>query len=252
MTHDYSAKAMFWRLLNAGMVLVLLFGLIGIGTMIRYGNAIVPSRTVTVTGEGKTQITPDIATYSFSVVTQGADPEKIQQDNTKKMNSAIAFVKQQGIKDADIKTTGYNLYPRYTYERETGNSRIDGYELNQSVSIKIRDLTSIGKILSGLVSLGVNQAGSLQYSIENPEGQRAAARQQAFANAYEKARQMARQNGVSIARVINFSETNFGGPILYERAYPMMASGKGGDMAPTTEPGSEETTVNVSVTYEIR
>lgn len=248
--HDYSAKAMFWRLINAVLVLVMIFSLIGIGTLVRYSNAISPSRTITVTGEGKAEIAPDIAKYSFSVVTQGADPEKVQQANTEKMNKALAFVKENGVKETDIKTTGYNLYQRYAYDKESGNSKPDGYELTQTVMVKIRNLDQVGKLLNGLVRAGVNQVGSLEYSIENPDEQRAAAREEAFLKAYLKASQMAAQNGVSIVRVISFSEGGYGSPVVYDRGYSMI--GKGGEMAPMMQPGVEETTVAVSVTYEIR
>ena len=243
---------MFWRLLNCTIVLVMVFSLIGIGTMVRYSNAIVPSRTITVNGEGKAKTTPDIATDSFSVISQGSDPTTIQRENTLKMNAAIEFLKTQGIKAADIQTSGYNLYPRYSYDKNGGSPKIEGYEVTNTVTFKVRDLEKIGVILTGLVKAGVNQTSGLQYSIENPEGQRDVARQEAFANAYLKASQMAAQNGVRIARVITFSESSgYGGPILYAKAMSMDA-GMGGAPAPTMEPGSQETTVNVSVTYEIR
>ena len=250
--HDYSAKAMFWRLLNAVLVLAMVLALIGIGTMIRYGNAIVSARTITVSGEGKTQITPDIATYSFSVVTQGADPAKIQQQNAQKMNDAIAFVKNAGVKPVDIQSTGSNLYPRYSYSKDSGQQKIDGYEFTQTATIKIRDLLKVGTIMTGLVNAGVNQMGSLQYSIENPEMQRAVARQRAFNDAYAKARDMAAQNGVRITHVVTFSESmGYGGPVFYDKAV-MMSAGAPAPIMPTTEPGTQETTVTVSVTYEIR
>lgn len=252
MQQDYSAKAMFWRLLNSTIVLLMVFALIGIGTLLRYSNAIVPSRTVTVTGEGKTLVAPNIATDSFSVISQGVDAAVIQQENTVKMNAAIDFLKAQGIAAEDIKTTGYNLYPRYNYGRDgSGAPKIEGYELTQTVTFKVRDLTKVGTILSGLVKSGVNQLGALEYSVEYPEMQKSVARQQAFNDAYMKARSMATASGVDIVRVITFSEMGGNQPIYYAKAMPMTAN-IGGDMSPNLEPGSQETSVMVSVTYEIR
>lgn len=248
---NYSARDFFWMLLNSSLVLVMVFGLVGIGTLLRYSNAIIPSRTITVSGEGKTEIAPDIATYSFSVVSQGKDTDLIQEENTKKMNASIAFVKERGIKAEDIKTTGYNVYPRYAYDRSSGKQTLDGYEITQTVTVKIRNIETVGAILSGLVKLGVNQAGGLTYSIDKPEAQRAKARQEAFTDAFTKASQMAAQNGVRIARVINFSESSGGGPIYYSKTVPM-ALGMGGADVPNTEPGTEEVSIIVSVTYEIK
>ena len=244
-------KSTFWILINSCLVLVLLFGPIGVGTMLRYSNAIVPSRVITVTGEGKTSIAPDLATVTFSVVSQGAKPEEIQTTNTEKINKAVAFVKAQGVKPEDIKTTGYNLSPRYKYDKDSGESSISGYELSQTVTVKIRALDKAGEIVGGLTMTGINQIGSLQYSIENPEAQRARAREEAFASARQKARDMAGANGVHLVRVISFTEQPTGSyPPIYYGA--MEAKGMGGSVAPDLQPGSEEVNVSVSVTYEIR
>jgi len=250
-TQDYSAKGFFWTLLNVALVLVILFGLVGTGTMIRYSHSIAPSRTITVSGEGKTEVIPDIAYYSFSVVTRGQNLTKVQQENTAKMNKAIEFVKTQGVKSADIKTTAYNPGLVYAYDEKSGKQTVDGYELTQTVRIKIRDLGSVGVILNGLVESGVNQAGSLSYSIEDPEAQRGVARQEAFNNAFMKASQMAGQNGVKIARVINFSEYSNSPSPMYSAKASFVSAGAGRDV-PNMEAGSEEVIINVSVTYEIR
>lgn len=227
-------------------------GLIGVGTLLRFSNTIVSSRTITVSGEGKTSIAPDLATISFSVISQGSSAVDIQKINTTKINRAITFVKDHGIKDTDIKTTGYNLYPSYRYDKNNGQSSISGYEITQTVTVKIRDLSTIGTIIGGLPTAGINQIGSLNYSIENPEAQRAQARVQAFARARDKAREMAAENGVSLLRVLTFSEFTGGnpGPIFYAAMEKGMDSATA--PAPNIETGSQEVTIDVSVTYEIR
>ena len=91
-------------------------------------------------------VSPDVATLSFSVVSEGADPEKLQNDNTDKINKALDFVKSEGVESKDIKTAGYNLSPRYKYDQKTGRSSIDGYTLPQTVIVKIRDLSKVGPL----------------------------------------------------------------------------------------------------------
>ncbi len=255
-TQDYSVKGVFWYLVNGVLVVTTVFGLIGIGTMVRYSNAIAPTRTIQVSGEGKLDTRPDIATITASVITRGADAAKVQQDGTTKMNSVIAFVKAQGVKEQDIQTTSYNVYPTNRWDPKSGEQILTGYEASQSITIKVRGIDKstdkVNAIAGGIVPAGANQVSGVQYMIENPEVQRAAARAQAFDNAAMKAREMAKQNGVRIARVITFSESNsYGGPIYYDRA---MVAGKAGEVAPmpTIEPGTEEVRVSVSVTYEIR
>ncbi len=257
MTHDYSSKTIFWYLINAAIVVAVVLGLMGIGTMVRYSNAIAPSRTIQVNGEGKLDITPDVATITASVVTRGTDSVKVQAENTQKMNSIVAFVKSQDIPAADIKTTGYNLYPTNRWDPKTGEQIPTGFEASQTITVKIRGVDQAkekaGRVASGLVPAGANQVGGIQYDIENPEAQRALARQMAFDNAFSKARSMAAQNHVRIARVITFSEStsNPGGPIYYAKA--MSATMDAAAPTPSSiEPGTQEIQVNVAVTYEIR
>lgn len=250
----YSARNWFWRLLNAFLAIAIFAGLVLSATLIRQGNAVVPSRTITVSAEGKAHIAPDIATLVFAVVSQGTSAEAVQKSNTEKINLAVEYLKKQGVEAKDIQTSNYNLYPRYRYDEKSGESSIFGYELNQTVTAKIRNLENAGMIVGGLASAGVNQISSFNYGIEDPESPRNEARAEAFRLAHAKAGAMADQVGVSLARVITFSESFGGGypmPYYYERAV-MSMDGKGGDNAPSLEPGEEEVTVSVSVTYELR
>jgi len=249
-----SVKVWFWVFLNTALVVVILFGITAGKALYRYGASLLPSRTISVSAEGKTVVSPDIASVSFTVVSQGADPEKLAVENTEKMNAAIDYVKSEGIADKDIKTANYDLSPRYEYDEDRRTSFITGYTLTQTIFIKIRDFDEIGKILGKLPDLGINQINGLTFDIENPDVYLNEAREQAFDKARAKAKTMAKQNHTRLGRVVTFSE-GYGG---YPRPYlAMSALGKGGvaeDTAapPQIEPGSQEVTVNVSVTYEIR
>ena len=248
----HNAKSVFWILVNSCLVLLLIGGLIGIGTLLRFSNAIPASRVITVSGEGKTAISPDLATVTFAVVSQGDKADEVQTANTTKINRALTFVKNQGVNAEDIKTTGYNLYPQYSYDKNSGRSSISGYELSQMVTVKIHDLTKTSQIVGGLTSVGINQISSVDYSIENPEAQRARARSEAFMNAREKAIGMAQENGVRLVRVVSFSENPESSPFPPVYYGALEAKGGASAPAPDLQPGSQEVTVDVSVTYEIR
>lgn len=248
------SKKYFWILLN--LVLAAIFANIVFAvmpTVSRFGDSIVSPRTLTVTADAKTFTTPDIAQLSFSVVTRGQNPVQITDENNKKINAAIELIKKKGVEAKDIKTTGYNLSPDYRYDRKEETSIITGYTLTQSVSLKIRNFALISDILGSLPPLGINQIGGVSFMVDEPEQFLAEAREIAFTKARNKALNLARQNGVSLGRVISINE--FGGP--YPQPYyarSAEAFGKGGDAvtAPTIEPGQEQITVNVSVTYELR
>ena len=218
----------------------------------KFGDSLFPTRTFSVSAEGKITVSPDIAKISFSVVSEGVNPKTIADENNKKMNVAIDFIKSQGIDEKDIKTTQYNLSPRYEYDEKTKKTFISGYTLTQNVLIKIRDLSKVAEVLGGLPDLGINQIGAISFEIDEPEKFLAEARNKAFDKADIKAKEMAEKNNIKIGKVINFSEYQNYAPVY--RGLEAMGKGRADafPMLPQIQPGTEEVTVNVSVTYEIK
>jgi len=250
---QHNSKAWFWILLNGLLVMAIVFGIVGTSSLIKRTSSTYPVRTFTVTSEGKVTVVPDVAVVSFSVVSEGGNPAVVQESNTKKMNEAVDFIKEQGVKDEDIKTSSYNLQPLYDYGRDFGRSSIYAYRLTQTVTVKIRDFSHIGVVVAKLPQMGINQINNVQFMVDDPEADKALAREEAFSKAREKAEVMAKQAGVRIVGVVSFYEqgSDFY-PIYAERS----AVGMGGDsmmpLAPSIEPGSEDVVVQISVTYEIR
>ena len=256
--NDTKTKSYFWIFLNVfivGLVICLFFFVMPL--LANVGQSRFPARTFTVAAEGKINVKPDLAQFSFSVVTDGADLVKVAADNNKRLADAIAFVKKEGIDEEDIKTTQYSLNPQYEYNENSRRSFIVGYSLTQTVEVKVKNLEEnlqkVSNVLGSLPELGVNQVSSLSFTVENPEEFMAEARKQAFEKAKVKAKAMVSAMGVGLGDVVSFYES--GMPIPY---YSKM--GMGGDAvgAPSAapimslEPGTEELVVNINVTYEIR
>lgn len=245
-------KGYLWVLLNLVLAAVFLNIVFFVMPLLnRFADSFNPSRVISVGAEGKTTVAPDLAQFSFSVLTQGQDPSTIVDSNNRKVTAAIEFVKSRGIEPKDIKTTGYSLNPDYQYDERTRRSNIVGYTITQNVNVKVRDFAKLPGLLAGLTPAGVNQISGISFNVEDPEKFLSEARKQAFERARAKAETMASQNGVRLGRVVNVSEFSSPPPIPYFGR--VEALGKGGDIAPPTiEPGTEEITVQVSVTYELR
>lgn len=226
-----------------------------------YGNSIDPSsmRSFSVSGEGKVVAVPDVAEFSFSVVTEGGtDLSALQTENTERTNAAIAAVKEAGIPEKDIKTASYRVTPRYQYygPRETGvrpPPEIVGYTVAQSVRVKIRDFEKIGGLLGEVVEAGANTVSELSFTIDDETELKNEARKLAIEEAEEKAKLIARAAGFRIGKLISINE-DFSRPFPYERMMMDSALGMGGESlpAPSIEPGSQDVVVNVNLRYEIR
>ncbi|MEK7479035.1 MAG: SIMPL domain-containing protein [Patescibacteria group bacterium] len=236
------------------------------------GKSINPSslRSFSVSAEGKSTGVPDVAEFTFSVITEGGEKlAELQTENTEKMNKAIAFLKEQGVKKEDIKTSQYSVNPRYEsyscgrpiYSGVGGPSvepcpppKIVGYVITQSASVKIRDFGKAGDIVSGVVKSGVNETSNLNFTIDDPTSVTDAARAEAIEKAQKKAESIAKAGGFRVGKLISIYESGGGYPIYYGKAAALGIGGDGaeGASAPSIEPGSEDVIVNVTLTYEIR
>lgn len=249
-------KFWFWVLLDA-LLATLIIGILGVGlpVAVEYASSVPPARTITVTAEGKTTATPNMAEVTFSVVSQGQNPQTLSSNNTDKMNAVLQFVSSQNIATSDIATTGYNLEPTYNYDTSTQRNFITGYTLTQTVTVKIHDLANVATVLGGLAPLGVNQIGGVDFTFSNSDAFLAVARADAMNKAEIKAQQMAYQAGTSLGEVVNISENSYiPQPV---RAYNMAASSgvavsQMTVSTPNIQPGSQDITDNVTITYALR
>ncbi len=212
--------------------------------------------TISVTGEGKITISPDIAEMSFGVTTGVQTTAKAASDKVSSdMAKILAAVKGLGIEDKDITTENFYLNP--VYDWTDGRQRLRGYEATQSLRVKVRDLEKVGDVLTAATDNGANQAGGVSFTLEDPEAKKDEARTEAIANAKKKAEDLAAQLGQKLGDVQSFNE-NGGGwypPVMYARAE---SYGMGGaptadiDKAATMPSGEQDLTVTVNITYELR
>ena len=217
---------------------------------------------LTVSGEGIVYVKPDVARVSFSVTNESKDLAQAESINAQKMNAVIDAIKGQGVKEKDIKTTSYTLYPRYEFGTSIpcmaglpcppDNKRtLGGYEVTQSVEITIRDITKISGIVGAALGAGANQAGDLQFTVDDMEKAKSQARAIAIAQAKAKAKDLASQLGVSLQGVTSFTENGsqpFPIPYLAESKVAVPTEPT---VNPTIESGESKVQVTVTINYEI-
>ena len=209
---------------------------------------------VTFAGTGKVTATPDVAVLNIGIITQKNTVLEAQKDNTDKMNNIINALKNNfGIEAKDIQTSQYSINPNYQWINNA--NKIVGYQVNQNVTVKVRDFTKIGDIITKAGESGSNNISGPNFTIDDPEQYKAQAREKAIAQAKDKAKVLADQVGIKLGPIVNFYEDNY-------VPMPMYADGIGGmggsmeslakSSAPVIESGSQEVSVNVSISYEIR
>ena len=225
------------------------------------GGGVPATNTITVSGEGEVFAVPDIAEFRFSVVEEKKTVADAQEEAAQRINSIIAFLDDSDVKETDIKTTNYNVYPRYEYIRENcsgglcppgGERVLKGFEVSQSISVKVRDTEEAGSILAGIGERGATNISGLNFTIDDEEDLSEEARKEAIDDARKKAKQLAKDLDVKLVRVVSFSESG-SQPRYKNYAFAEMAvmDAVGGG-APDIPVGENKITSNVSITYEIR
>lgn len=110
---------------------------------------------------------PDVATLSAGVVTQAADGNSAMRQNAQQMDKVLAAIKAAGIAERDVQTSGVSLNPQYRYA-DNEAPKITGYQASNTVSLKVRDIAKLGKVLDALAAQGANQINGPQFEIDQP------------------------------------------------------------------------------------
>ncbi len=214
--------------------------------------------TITVTGTGKSAAAPTVATISFTVQENAATVSAAQDAATKRTNDALAAIKKLGVDDKDVQTSGYNVMPQYAQQAcphgrfcPQDTSKITGYQVSQSVTVKVRDVSKAGDVVGALGTAGVQNISGPDFAVDDDTAVKADARGKAIDDAHTKAAALAKQLGVSLGHVVSFSESGGAMP-YYAKAMSATAGAGEATPAPTLPTGQNETEVTVTVTYEIR
>lgn len=213
--------------------------------------------TIAVFGTGEVIVKPDIATFDFTVTSEAKSVADAQKSTTDKMNTIMAFLKQNGIDSKDIKTIDYSVFPRYDYAQVSpvsdlpptpANGRIlAGYDVSQSVEVKIRDLSFAGKVLSGVGQNGATNVSGLMFTEDNRNDLAKQAEAAAISDARTNAKALAKNLGVSIVRLVSYQSSG-GAPAPMQ--YGIMS--KSGSSVPEIPSGENKITSNVTLIYEVR
>lgn len=216
--------------------------------------------TLTISGEGKATGIPDVAQVSFSVSTDAKDAATAQGDTVKKMDDITKYLIDQGVDKEDIQTAGYSVYPRQDYScatRVMGGCAPTtvGYTVSQQVNVKIRDVAKAGDVLGTVVTKGATNVSGPTFVIDDQTKLEDEARAKAIDQAKEKAQTIARQSGLHLGKLISVSDDGNGAGMPYEMKGGVMmdsAMAPQANVAPNIQPGSQEVTMSVSLTYSLR
>ena len=181
-----------------------------------------PPATLTVTGEGASDVAPDLATLTIGVTTTADTAANALTANSAALSVMLDRLRAAGIADRDLQTSNLSVNPQWSdYSKSSGSTtEISGYTVVNMVTVRIRQLDTLGAVLDAAVADGANTLNGLTFGLSNPRPALDAARQAAVEDARAKAELYAAAAGVGLGRIVQISEGGgYGGPApMYDSA----------------------------------
>lgn len=207
-------------------------------------------RTLSAAGQGTIKASPDIAYITLGVITEHGNAKAAQQANAAAMDKITTAIKGAGIKPEDIKTVNYSIYPRYDYHKETGESKITGYTVNNSIQVTVRDITKAGNIIDLAAQNGANTSSQISFGLSDYEKHYNEALKMAVENARKRASTMAGALDIKLGMPSTVTENGgYTPPVIHYGYQAGMAKAEDAAATPVSA-GSIEIQASVSLTYE--
>lgn len=200
---------------------------------------------LTVTGQGKSTLKPDVAYVTLGVQTQDANAGRARGANDAAMAKVIAAVKGFGVADEDITTSNYNIYPYYDDKGVT----LQGYRVENTVNVRVKSLDKLGDLLTAASDAGANTAWGISFDVSDRTAAYNDALGKAMDDAAARAQVMATALGVKLGKVLVVNESSSSSGPVYPGFSEGMAADKSG--AVPTASGTVDISASVSVVYEI-
>lgn len=204
-------------------------------------------RVITVSGTGRVTTPPDQATLTIGVQITAPTLAEATQQASANMTRVLDAIKAQGIDPKEIQTSLYNVTP-ITNHKQGQTPQITGYQVMNVVTVTVKNLDNVGKVLDAGMSAGANYLGGVNFSVADRTSYETNARTAAVQNATQKAQTLAQAAGVKLGSVLAIHETTSYIQPPMPRAVALVADSA---TAGPVESGSLQISVNVEMRFEI-
>ena len=159
---------------------------------------------IIVSSKGEVKINPDRATIHISVQTKAPTAAAAASDNASKQKAVINALRSLGLKETDISTSDYSVYPEQRYEPNR-EPIVVGYSVTNTLSIDVTTLKMVGPVIDAALAKGANTVTSLQFRASNTDEARRAAIALAVQSARADAEAAAKAAGGSLGVLLELT-----------------------------------------------
>ncbi len=239
-----------------------------------------------VTGTGKSSIKPDKGIVRVGVTATGKTADEAKSKMNEVVNKVTPALKGLGIAEGDIKTENFSVYPNNNEVRPVDaeikpsvmegpattapagpkiampappvatsvpdpNGRVTSYTANTTLVITVRRIENANKIIDTSLSLGANEMGGITFDNTDTTAAENDARTKAIAEAKQKALTASQAAGFKLGKLMNYQENSNGVGMYYDKAMPISVSARPESEPTQVQPGENEISMTVTLSYEV-
>lgn len=216
---------------------------------VRPGAAADSVSVLEVSGSAEVRVPADRARITFAVETEDSTAGGAAAENARRMEAAIAALRDAGVEGLEIETRGYALQPRYRRPDGPGSREIDGYRARNLVVVTVPEVDAVGRLIDTAVGGGANRVTSLAFEAADTEPARLEALRRAVERARREAEAVAGALGVELGPALEVrTEARSARPQVRFRAEAAFQA-----PAPDTpvEPGEQTVEATVTIRYRL-
>jgi uncharacterized protein YggE len=203
------------------------------------------SNKISVSGTGTVSAAPDLAMVELGVEVLGQSVAIAREAVATSMQAVIASLRDHGLGDADLSTTGYSINPEYDHRN---GRRLRGYRVATTVQARITAIDAVGAIIDDAVAAGGDHivVRDLRFAHRDQNALAAASRAAAWEDARAKAGQLAELAGLTLGPAVSISEQQGQVPGPLPRMMALEAAG-----ATPIEAGESSVATTIQVEFAI-
>ncbi len=166
----------------------------------------IKANTMTVRGEAVIKVAPDQLTLPVTVHEENTTLRVAKDRHDDKLRKLLKLAGDLGIPKEKIQTSFTAVNPIYDYEKDSTRPRLRGYRVETSLDFKLTDFAKLGDFMNGIINAGIEEIGSVSYSLQDEDKIKNDALNLAMEHARDKASRLADTAKVTLDKPLVIDE----------------------------------------------
>lgn len=203
--------------------------------------------SISVRGDGRAEVPPDIARLSAEVVTRARTLEAASAAHKERATKAAAALRAMAKDGIEIVQSNFRLdQVRQPVHPQSGQRAETDYQAVTSFEIKSKNLDTIDAAITAIASTGLFEVRNLRFGLDEKSNALDIARRNAVADARQRAKVYSEAAGVQLGDIIEITDSE---PRMFREVAMSMSADRSMQVAP---PENISVTAGITMTWRIK